>query len=73
MVVSLSNHAGSTPRLLRETGNSALEADPRIPPNQKKSSLACGCYTSPGTQSLVYNPQLYIDFSNAGHKISEKV
>ena len=23
--------------LLRETGNSALEADPRIPPNQKKS------------------------------------
>ena len=22
--------------LLRETGNSALEADPRIPPNQKK-------------------------------------
>ena len=26
-------------RLLRETGNLALEADPRIPPNQKKSGL----------------------------------
>ena len=26
-------------RLLRETGNSALEADPRIPPNQKKIPL----------------------------------
>ena len=30
--------------LLRETGNSALEADPRIPPNQKKNTKQCHLY-----------------------------
>ena len=35
-VLLYSNLGVKPTRLLRETGNSALEADPRIPPNQKK-------------------------------------
>ena len=33
----LSNKGIKPTWLLRETGNSALEADPRIPPNKKKT------------------------------------
>ena len=62
----LSNLGVKPTRLLRETGNSALETDPRIPPNQKKrlvlnppsfSSLRFRYGRSPGGRGSDLRPE----------------